>query len=64
MLYVIAKRYGVPAALGVRIKFTDAAGQTFIGTIIGAIGSNLKVQFRGLTGSRPIHPEWNVEYLV
>lgn len=63
MLYTISKRHGVPAKRGGKIKFTDIEGKTFFGTIIGTVGSSLKVKFKGLVGTRPIHPEWNVEYL-
>lgn len=63
MLYTISKRHNVPAKRGAVVRFTDISGKSFVGTVVGSVGSNLKVQFRGLAGTRPIHPEWNLEYL-
>ena len=63
MLYTISRRHGVPARKGGQVRFKDVTGRSFTGTIIGAVGANLKVQFRGIAGCKPIHPEWNVEYL-
>ncbi len=63
MLYTIAKRYGVPARLGGIVRFTDVTGKTFVGVIRKAIGANLGVEFLGKPGIKPLHPEWNIEYL-
>lgn len=63
MLYTISRRYKVPAKKGQPVRFTDVSGKQFIGRVVGAIGSNLAVKFMGKPGVKPVHPEWNVEYL-
>ena len=63
MLHTISKRYSVPASRGRKVRFTDVTGKTFIGVIRKAIGANLGVEFIGMPGIKPLHPEWNIEYL-
>jgi hypothetical protein len=71
MLDYIRRAYGVPARIGVRIRYTGSqSGRPMDGTIVGARGQYLLAEMDLPDHIRPVspnhfilHPTWEVEYL-
>jgi hypothetical protein len=70
-LAYIRRTYGVPARIGVRVRYTgDPSVRPMDGTIAGAKGQYLLVDmdpYWPVEGASPtlfiLHPTWDVEYL-
>jgi hypothetical protein len=56
--------YGVPAAIGGRVRFTgNQDNEPLDGTITGTDQARLAVRLDGHATSVPLHPTWKLEYL-
>ena len=61
-LKYIAEHYKVPAVRGARVLSHDGPNQR-TGTIIGARGTLLRVEFEGESESTLVHPRRKLDYL-
>lgn len=62
-LKYIAEQFNVPARRGVRVISHDGPTQRS-GTIIGARGALLRVEFAGETESTLVHPRRKLDYVT
>ncbi|MCK5307002.1 MAG: hypothetical protein KAJ73_00185 [Zetaproteobacteria bacterium] len=59
----IRDRYGVPAKIDGRVRYTGDPGETKDGTIRWRRGSYLVILLDGDDHTRLFHPTWKLEYL-
>lgn len=59
----IRAAYGVPAKLGMRVKYTGGSAPAY-GVIVGASGEHLRIRLDGRIAARRFHPTWKLQYLT